>query len=108
MTKTCFQIYKRSSPILRRSGSLRVPKFPDSSAHVIDKYKLLSNNCTTFVSDVINKTGSSVLNELRIIPTSSFGTYTSFEVKGRFINPRSLLRHLNNQSHKINTHVYKR
>ena len=29
MTKTCFQIYKRSSPILRRSGSLRtVPKFP--------------------------------------------------------------------------------
>ena len=28
MTKTCFQIYKRSSPILRRSGSLRtVPKF---------------------------------------------------------------------------------
>ena len=89
MTKTCFQIYKRSSPILRRSGSLRVPKFP-----------------STFVSDVINKTGSSVLNELRIIPTSSFGTYTSFEVKGRFINPRSLLRHLNNQSHKVNTHVY--
>ena len=28
MTKNCFQIYKRSSPILRRSGSLRVPKFP--------------------------------------------------------------------------------
>lgn len=73
-------------------GSLRtVPKFP-----------------STFVSDVINKTGSSVLNELRIIPTISFGTYTSFEVKGRFINPRSLLRHLNNQSHKVNTHVYKR
>ena len=78
MTKTFFQIYKRSSPILSKSVSLRVPKFP------------------------------SVLNELRIIPTSSFGTYTSFEVKGRFINPRSLLRHLNNQSHKVNTHVYKR
>ena len=79
MTKTCFHIYKRSSPILSKSGSLRtVPKF------------------------------QSVLNELRIIPTSSFGTYTSFEVKGRFINPRSLLRHLNNQSHKVNTHVYKR
>ena len=27
MTKTCFQIYKRSSPRLRGSGSLRVPKF---------------------------------------------------------------------------------
>ncbi len=33
MTKTCFQIYKKSSPILRRSGSLRtVPKFPPAYA----------------------------------------------------------------------------
>ena len=78
------------------------------SAHVIDKYKLFSNNCTTFVSDVLNKVGSDVLNELHILPTSSFGTYTSFESKGRFINPRSLLKHLNNQSQKTNSHVYKR
>ena len=80
----------------------------DSSAHVIDIYKILSNNCTTFVSDVLNKTGSKVLNHLQIIPTSSFGTYTSYEEKGRFINPRSLLKHLNNQSSKPNSHVYKR
>ncbi len=34
MTKTCFHIYKRSSPILRRSGSLRtVPKFPFGFSH---------------------------------------------------------------------------
>ena len=78
------------------------------SAHVIDKYKLFSNNCTTFVSDVLNNVGSGVLNELQILPTSSFGTYTSYESKGRFINPRSLLKHLNNQSQKTNSHVYKR
>ncbi len=49
-----------------------------------------------------------VLNVQRIIPTSSFGTYSSYEVKERFINPRSLLKHLNNQSSKNNSHVYKR
>ena len=80
----------------------------DPSAHVIDEYNLFSNNCTTFVSDVLNKVGSNVLNELHIIPTSSFGTFTSYEAKGRFVNPRSLLRHLNNQSHNVKSHVYKR
>ena len=78
------------------------------SAHVIDKYKLISNNCTTFVSDVLNNNGSNVLNVLHFLPASSLGTYTSYEVKERFINPRSLLKHLYNQSHNPNSHVYKR
>jgi RHS repeat-associated protein len=78
------------------------------SAHVIDKYKLISNNCTTFVSDVLNNNGSNVLNVLHFLPTSSLGTYTSYEVKERFINPRSLLKHLYIQSRNPNSHVYKR
>ena len=43
MTKTCFQIYKQSSPILRRSGSLRsVPKFPKGAPNNVNK--LLEDN----------------------------------------------------------------
>ncbi|WP_081373160.1 RHS repeat domain-containing protein [Xylanibacter ruminicola] len=80
----------------------------NTSARVIDKYKLLSNNCTTFVSDVLNGVGSNVLNEIKTLPTSSFGTFSNYETKGRFVNPRSLLKHLNTKSLKSNSYVYKR
>ena len=35
-------------------------------------------------------------------------TVFQIEAKDRFVNPRSLLHHLNNQSHKPNSYVYKR
>ena len=31
--------------------------YNSSSARIIDEYKLTSNNCTTMVSDVLNKSG---------------------------------------------------
>lgn len=34
--------------------------------------------------------------------------FTSYETKGRFVNPRSLLKHLNIKSQKSSSHVYKR
>ena len=80
----------------------------NTSARIIDEYELLSNNCTTFVSDVLNGVGSDVLKEIKTIPTSSFGTFSSYETNGRFVNPRSLLKHLNTKSQKSNSHVYKR
>ncbi len=82
----------------------------DPSAHVIDEYKLLSNNCTTFVSDVLNNVGSKTLQiplKTPSSPSSSLGIYY-YEAKDRFVIPWSLLQHFNNQSHKSNTYVYKR
>lgn len=37
--------------------------YNSSSARIIDEYKLTSNNCTTMVSDVLNKSGSNALKE---------------------------------------------
>ena len=82
----------------------------DPSAHVIDEYKLLSNNCTTFVSDVLNNVGSKVLNVSFKVPSSpsnSLGIYY-YEAKDRFVIPGSLLQHFNNQSLKPYSNVYKR
>ena len=47
MTKTCFQIYKRSSPILRRSGSLRTdPMIPKRKMeHRKQIFKILHMIC---------------------------------------------------------------
>ncbi len=67
------------------------------SAHVIDEYKLLSNNCTTTVSDILNIAGSQVLRGDVFQPTGCFGIYTYSTVPTihRFVNPRSLYNHLN-------------
>ena len=67
-------------------------------AHVIDNYELLDNNCTSFVSDIINKAGSNVFETTKIQPHSSFGTFTSYSVKERFIIPSSLKKYLDNVS----------
>ena len=46
--------------------------YNSSSARIIDEYKLTSNNCTTMVSDVLNKSGSNALKETRLQQTSNF------------------------------------
>jgi len=52
MTKTCFQIYKRSSPILRRSGSLRtVPKFP-GEIRIVDTNMPKDQNDINTIEDI--------------------------------------------------------
>ena len=80
--------------------------FNNPSAHIIDSYKLTSNNCTTFVSDVLNQAGSNALESIAIQQTSTFGTYRAFSVKERFIVPASFKRFLN-QISRPNGVVYK-
>ena len=47
--------------------------YNSSSARIIDEYKLTSNNCTTMVSDVLNKSGSNALKGTRLQQTSNLG-----------------------------------
>ena len=61
--------------------------YNSSSARIIDEYKLTSNNCTTMVSDVLNKSGSNALKETRLQQTSNFGTWTTIPIVNRFILP---------------------
>ena len=69
-------------------------RYNSSSARIIDEYKLTSNNCTTMVSDVLNKSGSNALKETRLQQTSNFGTWTTIPIVNRFILPISMQNHL--------------
>ncbi len=71
-------------------------KYKDNpSAHVIDEYSLTSNNCTTVVSDVLNLSGSKVLQGTTFQQTSTFGTGTSVSITNRFILPSSIQNYFN-------------
>ena len=69
----------------------------DPTAHIIDDYNFLSNNCTTFVSDIINQTGSSIFSYQHIISASPVGTPITTHSTHRFVNPRSMKSYLNTQ-----------
>ena len=68
--------------------------YNSSSARIIDEYKLTSNNCTTMVSDVLNKSGSNALKGTRLQQTSNFGTWTTIPIVNRFVLPISMQNHL--------------
>ena len=68
--------------------------YNSSSARIIDEYKLTSNNCTTMVSDVLNKSGSNALKETRLQQTSNLGTWTTIPIVNRFVLPISMQNHL--------------
>ena len=68
--------------------------YNDPSAHIIDEYVLINNNCTTFVSDALNKVGSDALKTTHTQLTSPFGTYITYPVYERFIVPIFLRNHL--------------
>ena len=74
-------------------------------AHIIDSYKLLDNNCTTFVSDVLNQLNSNALETVKVYPIGVNDFYT-IPVKERFILPFSLQQHLN-QNLKGNGVIHK-
>ena len=74
-------------------------------AHIIDSYKLLDNNCTTFVSDVLNQLNSNALETVKVYPVGVNDYYT-IPVKERFILPFSLQQHLN-QNLKDNGVIHK-
>lgn len=79
-----------SSTVMPNTG-----EYQDSpSAHVIDKYSLTSNNCTTIVSDVLNNSGSKALNGTMYQQTSSLGTWTTVPVQHRFVVPASMQNYL--------------
>lgn len=79
--------------------------FNNSSARVIDNYVLWNNNCTTFVSDILNNTGSSALMGMTLY-INPYGISTTFMEKQRFINPRAMQSFLIQQSNHHNN-VYK-
>ena len=68
--------------------------YNSSSARIIDEYKLTSNNCTTMVYDVLNKSGSNALKGTRLQQTSNFGTWTTIPIVNRFVLPISMQNHL--------------
>ena len=72
----------------------------DPTAHIIDDYSLLNNNCTTFVSDLINQAGSKVLNYQHIISVSPIGVPITKPSYHRFVNPRSMKSYLQQQIKK--------
>jgi hypothetical protein len=76
------------------------------SAHIIDEYQLTENNCTTFVSDILNLSGSSVLKTTQFLPTN-FGVGASYPITKRFVLPAALQNYLNRSS-RPNSVVYRR
>lgn len=68
--------------------------YENSSAHVIDEYRLTNNNCTTMVSDVLNESGSAALKGIGFQQTSNFGTWTTVPIVNRFVFPKSMQKHL--------------
>ena len=68
--------------------------YNSSSARIIDEYKLTSNNCTTMVYDVLNKSGSNALKGTRLQQTSNLGTWTTIPIVNRFVLPISMQNHL--------------
>ena len=93
------------------SSSSKLPNMPGRDyynapyAHIIDDYKLLGNNCTTFVSDILNQAGSKAL-EIINIGTNILGSHISISVKERYVSPAVLQWHLNRVSN-TNSVVHK-
>ena len=92
-------------------SSSKLPNIPGRDyydapyARIIDDYELLDNNCTTFVSDILNQTGSKAL-EIMSIESNILGNYISISVKGRYVIPAVLQWHLNRISN-TNSVVHK-
>ena len=68
--------------------------YNNPSAHVIDEYKLTTNNCTTVVSDVLNNSGSNALKRIKYQQTSNFGTSIPIPITDRFVLPISIQNYL--------------
>lgn len=67
-----------------------------SDARIIDEYSLLKNNCTTKVSEALNKVNSRALEVNILIPAHNYGTWqinTGLQV---FNTPQGIQNHLKN------------
>ena len=70
------------------------PYINSNNSRIIDDYNLLSNNCTTFVCDVLNQAGSKILESSKSYQTSAWSIFYNTKVFERFVLPCSLQYHL--------------
>ena len=95
------------------NSSSQLPDNPKSeyyqspSAHIIDNYNLFSNNCTTFVSDILNSLQSKALKTTDM-QVNILGHRLSLDVRQRFVLPVRLQWHLNLMSNNENGVIRKK
>lgn len=63
------------------------------SAHIVDEYDLLNNNCATTISDALNAAGSSVLQDFIKLPSRNMGMWKSAPVFRRYNTPSGIQSH---------------
>ena len=70
--------------------------YNNSNARIIDEYSLLKNNCSTKVSEALNKINSKTLEVKVSIPVNNYETWQIYTRTQTFNTPRGLQNHLNN------------
>ena len=84
------------------NSSTQLPNSPNSdyynnpNAHIVDEYSLLNNNCTTKVSEALNRAGSQILKGDDLVPASNYGMWRSYKTLQIFNTPIGLQNHLKN------------
>jgi hypothetical protein len=84
------------------SSSQELPSNPNKSyyqnpsAHVIDEYNILTNNCTTFATEALLNLGSTAVGGSLYIPSSNGKGYSLIGAQV-FITPIALSIHLKNK-----------
>lgn len=73
------------------------PKSPNEEIYKLDEYKLLSNNCTTFISDALNNSGSKAMETTRYYSHPMRGSI-GYTIKERIRTPHYMKGFLNSQS----------
>ena len=82
------------------NSSMQMPNNPkseyknNSSAHIIDEYNILGNNCATTVSKALNAAGSNVLKGYIRQPSNSFGMWKSIPILKVYNTPSGLQNHM--------------
>ena len=93
-----------SSNITPKTGKYK----NSSSAHVIDEYNLLNNNCTTVTVDGLNLAGTKIFTTTQQITNQTSGETYSIRIVNRPSAPVILRNYLNNKSSTGSYPVYKR
>ncbi|WP_280697186.1 RHS repeat-associated core domain-containing protein [Dysgonomonas sp. PF1-14] len=71
--------------------------------YIIDEYNLFSNNCTTFASDALNKSGSEAMETTRHYPSPTpMIKNKGYTIKERIVTPHYLKGFLNSKSPSSN------
>ena len=82
------------------NSSMQMPNNPkseyknNSSAHIIDEYNILGNNCATTVSKALNAAVFNVLKGYIRQPSNSFGMWKSIPILKVYNTPSGLQNHM--------------